>query len=94
MNEPTTHWSAWRHPDDWPDNPCPTLEEAAEQYIDNGFYSGQETIEVHGFRETTRTPEEEGLDDGFDGYEPGQSWFVSTGETKRLRLSLRVEVVS
>jgi hypothetical protein len=88
----STHWTAFADPDEWPDDPAPTIEGAAEQWLDESFLSAPEVITLHGFRETTKTPEEENCN-GFDLYEPGQPWFISTGETKRVRLSLKVEEV-
>lgn len=87
----STHWSHSDNPEDWTDEPAATPEEAARQLIEHEDYDlacdirddllrGGSPIEitVHGYYETDALIPDG--DDCFDGYEPGCSYFMPTGE--------------
>lgn len=92
----STHWSVTDDPERWIDDPaeCPAM--AVECWIsDNADDSGKArdeltgtgavTVAVSGWVETTALldPEVE-----FEGYVPGSTYFASTGEERRVRISL------
>jgi hypothetical protein len=96
-----THWSAYK-PGDWSDNPLASRLAAVEQLLhdqdnDDAWEIGDalgrldpQTITVRGYVET-REPLPEG--EQFDGYEPGQPYFVPTGETAKVRVSVAMEIL-
>ena len=98
----TGHWMAdCLNPDDWTDDPAPTPEIAAQQFLeignDNDYCweawndmerGGMATIKVRRWDETTETP-----DEPFDGYEPGASWFKKADEVVEVLVSLEFQIL-
>ena len=98
----TTHWSHTDDPDQWFDDPATTPEIAIQVLMESGEDDGWEAREelrrsgsvdltVYGFRETTDHLEDH---EQFDGYEPGCSYFAPTGETRKVRVSLKYELAA
>lgn len=96
-----THWSSISNPEDWKDNPqADPLAEARRHMEENDDESwddrdelnrqGSTVITLHGFRETAEPLDD---DQAFDGYEPGQTYYVPTGETIKVRATVAYEVM-
>lgn len=95
-----THWSAFRNPEDWKENPHDSAEDAAEEFFisDEEGWDSRDALErsgfcivtVFGFIETSETLTDE---DSFDGYEEGQEYFKATGETLGVKISRTSRII-
>lgn len=98
-----THWSHTEDPEQWMDNPAESPTAAAEALIQDRDSDQADEIRddllrggspvqftVYGYRETSEPLEE---DRQFDGYEPGCTYFASTGETLKVKVSIAYEVL-
>lgn len=93
-----THWHAEADPDDWEDNPIESKEEAAKLYLwegrkaDSHQYElrryGSTKVIVHGFIKTDHILEEQSQ---FDGYSPGDKYFMPTSERAEMRFDLSLQ---
>jgi hypothetical protein len=92
----TTHWHVQDNPELWHDDPSSTPAGAAESYLEgeadeawdvwHDLKHGPCTITVYGWHETSKPLDPEVA---FDGYEPGQTYFCPTKETKRITISIK-----
>jgi len=97
-----TRWSVADDPEEWYDNPASTPEKAVEEYLSNGGDDTSDTAHdigfgipkfftVHEYFETSAPLLE---DDQFDDYEPGQTYWMPSGTTVEVRVSLAFDIVS
>ena len=97
-----THWIAWDGCDGWTEDDQPVTDsqgavlaylagssDEAWDHRDDIASNGYARITLHGWRETTALLEPE---QAFDGYEPGQEYFETTGETRTAVATIQVRV--
>ena len=101
----TAHWMAdCLDPDEWPDDPNSTPEDAARNFLAIGGYSndhcwdswddlgreGETKIKARRWEETSELITDH--EQQFDGYAPGQTWLKKTDEVVEVIVSLEFHV--